>query len=1411
MTGRRGKKRSLTEDSGLPRGRPPKKRATGQGKEPEQQSTQESVDSQQEYRARSIIAEKGSKYQIDWEPDSQTGQQYQPTWEPKANANALLIADWERQKVARKAKELTLVGSSNSSAPALPPKKRGRTRKIVESSPPRSTAQEATTASQIQLSREFAAAISSGAQTTVVTEAEEPEIGPSQQTEGDAEQVVPRAKAFVLPSSPPSSYRAGQYQKFSSSPPRSRDEPASSQPQTQREGPVVEVAESSALKDYNQHPPGQSTQRSNNDTSLVIPDSQSQEELLEEPTFRGFSPTQTQQPVPTQDSEIGEQSVRAAERDPGQAACASEAQQAESSAQHPSQGAEKGSEPQSQRLHSGEDSPVETSPQHDQIAEDASGQESNSGQAHSGRGTSSIEQASHQSAADSLAEPQAQSGADERPQSQGQGTTQDSQHRLQLNDTAKPSQADPKPSSIGTTFGQLSSNSEPRSEPVEPSQVSRAAAEQVIVISSAEITSGQSSLNFDSSIRPADFEPPPAAQRPPLFSPAKDNNNPIHASGNSQAERRPPFTQQRNHDTSQFETPAGLTQSQPQVRTRHIHYYGTSQSSPGFLTQIPPHNPPKKFESANADFSPATARSVTESPARARLITASPARSPSVVSSRQADSTPFPSIPAHPLGPVGESAPQPIVTSSDMDGSPIAKRETLAEKMKRTREARAALRQSTTPAPSANGSVIGNGQPVSALPPNVVARLGSPLLSAHERSPSTIPAVEAVAPITREEMTTSERYETLLPKAQNETAVHVNSTLGSTASQPQAVADPETAGIHLVPVGPSPQQRDQYQNNIYFDRDLIAEVLAKQSLEGDLLGRANAFLQRLRNTAMHPDLINPETLSQKAENEVQARWDISCSAKFGFLNEFIASLSDQNLHIAVVAHGDRIPKMLQNFLQGIKVPCKRWTHPTAHDADLSPANLCLKVSIVDLDADTQGVQAADVVIAMDPLVDHQHPLVRAARRTSVGDENAKWAMLLVLVMPRTIEHLEKCLQADMSPAARSKLLVKATHEMRKEAGRLESTQASVKDAASAIAEYMEDTTGAAEWPIAGLSQLEELDSQTESDIQPGSHGVKRPLDQMDVDDDTAVKRSRQTPAPLEGTINPFDLDITHVSDSLENGTQGQADPSFASQTATEKKLRELLQGMQERLDEHVKALSELQYRHEDQRKELVEVKKERDSAITTAERAVARMTNVEADNTALRTERTDLKEALGAARQQLLSHTVPEVRELQELRMQAQQSRLEEEKAVKRAAATEKDLEWTRSMYQDASNRVRELAQNNNELDTRLAEATVIAQGEQARARQASSQGHNKILEQENKKLRMMVDNMKAGMKYKDEQIAQLKEGRGRMGTRQSSVPRSPRMGSPMKGRMSRQGSPAASDTRGRGAHLHPLRNSAGG
>lgn len=51
-----------------------------------------------EYPVRSILAEKGSRYVIDWEDSESTGEKYSPSWEPKENANQEAVNDWERKQ-----------------------------------------------------------------------------------------------------------------------------------------------------------------------------------------------------------------------------------------------------------------------------------------------------------------------------------------------------------------------------------------------------------------------------------------------------------------------------------------------------------------------------------------------------------------------------------------------------------------------------------------------------------------------------------------------------------------------------------------------------------------------------------------------------------------------------------------------------------------------------------------------------------------------------------------------------------------------------------------------------------------------------------------------------------------------------------------------------------------------------------------------------------------------------------------------------------------------------------------------------------------------------------------------------------------------------------------------------------------
>jgi uncharacterized protein (DUF3084 family) len=195
----------------------------------------------------------------------------------------------------------------------------------------------------------------------------------------------------------------------------------------------------------------------------------------------------------------------------------------------------------------------------------------------------------------------------------------------------------------------------------------------------------------------------------------------------------------------------------------------------------------------------------------------------------------------------------------------------------------------------------------------------------------------------------------------------------------------------------------------------------------------------------------------------------------------------------------------------------------------------------------------------------------------------------------------------------------------------------------------------------------------------------------------------------------------------------------------------------------------------------------------------------------LRTRRSELEEELKEAKERLLDHSVPDRAEFEALRLAAAQSKMNREKTESRLLQAQKDLEYIRGLYQNSSSSAQELATQNTDLENQVAVLQNKATGEQAKLRQMSYDAFTTNLQSENKKLKSMMKDRESAIKFRDEEIAKLKEARGRvMGTRGTSVPRSPRVGSPMKfdRRMgSRHTSPAAGDLRERTGLLHPLRN----
>lgn len=793
-------------------------------------------------------------------------------------------------------------------------------------------------------------------------------------------------------------------------------------------------------------------------------------------------------------------------------------------------------------------------------------------------------------------------------------------------------------------------------------------------------------------------------------------------------------------------------------------------------------------------------------------------------------SSSFPVVPSQGLPVIGESAPalpylpstptrSPVRSSHSMDRrAPTSEpKMKMADKI-RALKAEQALKRGRTPSKSATPSQTTPAKP-SAVPPRINAELaaetpaqtGSPELARNGgRSPSAVPAALPQKHITQDEMNTSGRYKTLVPQEKENPLLRRQSTITGAASK-----EDSTGGnfVHSVPIALLGHQRDSYPLMIQHHKDIIERFLGTNNPTEELIVEIETLLERLRRIVVHPDLDNVETYTQyDVPPAAHAKWATDCSAKFHFLKHLIDELRDKEVAIAVICQSAQLVQILENFLLGFQVTCYR--ADTGQTTKQDSCALTFKIMSHNEDASYESL-AADAVICMDNSAEAGGSTLKLLR--GPNDD----VVMMTLAVPGTIEHVERCLSPGLTHQQKLRALVHGIFDLRYDSGKLEHGQLPSVENAKIIAGFVTSKPTEREWSVAALSMLENLDSQTESDIElPQSSAAhpagKHPLDTSEVETSASdtFKRPRLSSNGIHLpdqpiTINPLELDISHVSDSVAVPSNPNiispevVDPSDLNETV--RRLQSLLLTAQTSLADHKQDLGELQYRHEDQRNLIVELTRKNEEAMDTAQKAVTRMTEGAATANALRIENRSLKEQLKAAQEALTDHSIPERAEFEKQRIAFEQSQNENKILEKRLKTQEGDLSYAQELYQTTSSIAQGLGTTNRELENALSHAQNRANGEQARAKQMTLDARASNLARENKKLKAMLKEQADTLARKDKELSVLKEvSRGRMGTRGSSVPRSPRMGSPLKNAAgSRQTSPSAGELRGR---THPLR-----
>lgn len=795
-------------------------------------------------------------------------------------------------------------------------------------------------------------------------------------------------------------------------------------------------------------------------------------------------------------------------------------------------------------------------------------------------------------------------------------------------------------------------------------------------------------------------------------------------------------------------------------------------------------------------------------------------------------SSSFPAVPSQGLPVIGESAPalpylpstptrSPVRSSHSMDyRTPTSEpKMKMADKI-RALKAEQALKRGRTPSKSATPSQVTPAKP-SAVPPRINAELaaetpaqaGSPELARNGgRSPSAVPAALPQKHVTQDEMNTSGRYKTLVPQERENPLLRRQSTITGAASKE---ASKGGNFVHSVPIALLGHQRDSYPLMIQHHIDIIDRFLGTGQPSEELIVEIETLLERLRRIVVHPDLDNVETYTQyDVPPAAHAKWAIDCSAKFHFLKHLIDELRDKELAIAVICQSAQLLHILENFLLGFKVTCYR--ADTGQTVKQDGCALTFKIMSHNEDASYESL-AADAVICMDNSAEAGGSTLKLLQ----GPNND--LIMMTLAVPGTIEHVERCLSPDLTNQQKLRALVHGIFDLRHDSGKLEHGQLPSVETAKVIAGFLTSNPNEREWSVAALSMLENLDSQTESDIElPQSSaalpGGKHPLDTSEVEmpGSGTFKRPRLESNGVHlpdqpVTINPLELelDISHVSDSVAVPSNPQVvsseviDPSDLNETV--RRLQSLLLTAQSSLADHKQDLGELQYRHEDQRNLIVELTRKNEEAMDTAQKAVTRMTENAATANTLRIENRSLKEQLKAAQEALTDHSVPERAELEQQRLAFQQSQGENKILEKRLKTQQGDFDYLQEKYQETSSIAQQLGTTNRELENALTHAKNLASGEQNRAKQMTLDARASNLARENKQLKAKLKEQADALARKDKELSLMKEAsRGRMGTRGSSVPRSPRMSSPLKNAAgSRQTSPSAGELRGR---THPLR-----
>ncbi|KIX08982.1 uncharacterized protein Z518_00060 [Rhinocladiella mackenziei CBS 650.93] len=603
------------------------------------------------------------------------------------------------------------------------------------------------------------------------------------------------------------------------------------------------------------------------------------------------------------------------------------------------------------------------------------------------------------------------------------------------------------------------------------------------------------------------------------------------------------------------------------------------------------------------------------------------------------------------------------------------------------------------------------------------------------------------------------------------------------------------------------------------------------------------MIQQLHNTTTHFDLGLPGFSAQDSmQSDKGAAYANYAGSKFSFLGHLVDIFKHTDHSIVIVSRAGPIQDLLEQYLTMNHVKVRRQDRLAAsRSPPPDRPNTEFQVELVSSMSTHQVSfpRKPVLMIAFDASFDSQDPQV-ARIRTHFSPKPPALIPVVHLLVSNSSEHVDRCIPRSVPSPKRLKMLVRATYQARPNLGGKPTYVPDASDepegrpmdfsdlqralrkrperklrrlAQIVVAASMADVF-ATRWTLGSMPGLQLTELEEPLPKASGTSTVAETPKESLLRSATPISRAdtpsgRKRLLEVDGILPALNKRqrLTPLRDSVEiNNSNNDSNNHLAqlqelvrklqAELTTEREARQKSEHdrdrLQEQLDQWKKDHADLQRRYEKRMTKCHELDKANQKLLKTIENNQSRHEKTGEDNVALKKKVAELQAELETVRTEVKSGggdaAAVEVAREEARMLLAKNIHLE-----RSLENTRKDFEFTRSQYQDASNKAAEFATQVRELEEIVTDLTKQAADEKRRLKETNFEDSVKKhlakiseLELEKKSRDMLLRKL-------EEENRSLKRNRG-VQTRGSSVqpPGSPGLdGHGTRGPRSRQGSPA--------------------